>query len=413
MSQLVDRWRSGIELLSPEERGGPEATAYLRDVAKAVHRRAQVGAEHPRAPSADRIFSAIQGLIRQNPDATDADLFDALARDRTALRACHDFEAQAQAADSEPRWKPLAQFSGSPAPEAVVWRECGTLRDRWPVVSAGEPGILSGPGGVGKSTLALALAVVSARAWDEGRSEADCLGLQVRPGPVLLVSYEDVPARLANRVERAGEIPKALDVIEPPGPLHLGNRKIPGSAAPTSTWRTLERWCEGHPLGLVVIDPVGDALLGVDASDAEAVRCFMGAVSRLPGSPGVLLVGHDTKAARTAVEGGRKPGAGAISGTSAWHDRARGVVHVRDVGGEKLVYQCLKSNHGRRYWGGVLRPHISSAMAFAGFRLDSEGVKSAEEMQAWLEKAPPRARGAKSNGDAVTGRPGVYAPEDV
>ena len=41
---------------------------------------------------------------------------------------------------------------------------------------------------------------------------------------------------------------------------------------------------------------------------------------------GVLLVAHDTKAARNAAARGEDPGAGVVAGSAAWYDGARGVL---------------------------------------------------------------------------------------
>ena len=41
---------------------------------------------------------------------------------------------------------------------------------------------------------------------------------------------------------------------------------------------------------------------------------------------GVLLVAHDTKSARNLAIAGLDPGAGAVAGSAAWYDGARGVL---------------------------------------------------------------------------------------
>ena len=59
---------------------------------------------------------------------------------------------------------PLAVFQDEPEPPPVLWQADPDPSHRFanPVLSAGEVAVLSGPGGLGKSTLTLALAVEAA-----------------------------------------------------------------------------------------------------------------------------------------------------------------------------------------------------------------------------------------------------------
>ena len=84
---------------------------------------------------------------------------------------------------------------------------------------------------------------------------------------------------------------------------------------------------------------------------------------------GVLVVAHDTKAARNEAKASGEPGAGAVAGSAQWFDAARGVLylhadpHVADC----RIVECIKANHGRRGWGARLREVTGKDGRFSGF----------------------------------------------
>ena len=69
---------------------------------------------------------------------------------------------------------------------------------------------------------------------------------------------------------------------------------------------------------------------------------------------GILLVAHNTKAARNATRWGGDPGAGAVAGSASWFDAARNVLYLRRISEGERLLESLKSNHGRPGWGAVL-----------------------------------------------------------
>ena len=86
----------------------------------------------------------------------------------------------------------LADAWDAPPPKPVLWRDPGPGAKDYgeALIGAGEVGILSGPGGAGKSTIAIALAR-AARPEDCPDGFGAACGLRIRSGPVAILSYED------------------------------------------------------------------------------------------------------------------------------------------------------------------------------------------------------------------------------
>ena len=291
----------------------------------------------------------------------------------------------------EPRPQPRAigAFWSMPEPEPVLWRdsESGDDDEGAPahsVLAAGETAVLAGAGGCGKSVIALALAAAAASAERRGFSTA--CGLRVRGGGAVVLSYEDSPVRIAHRLKRAGwQEDLALRVVEPTLPLFpLGaNPDRPREHARAPFWEPV--WTEireAHP-SLVLLDTGPKAMGGVADYTPGPVISFYQALEReaQAGGFGVLLVAHDTKAARS----GGDPGAGAIAGSHQWHDCARGALHLardRDDA-SALLLECVKANHGPRGWGARLCAIEDGRGIFAGFQaerlLDPKAMLEARE----------------------------------
>ena len=293
-------------------------------------------------------------------------------------------DADPVAAPAPPR--PLTDWRDAPEPAAVVWRhDADPNAERWPLVSVGEPAILSGAGGTGKSYVSLALALSAAQAGASG----DALGFGMRGGPVLLAAYEDSGPRLAGRVSRiAGgkdNVPwDALHVMPDPGPLFVtGGPRHPGEVRPSATWAALWRAVETLRPSLIILDPAAELIEGADANQPGPVRAFMRALAAESErhDAGVLIVAHDTKANRNETQGGGKPGPGAVAGSAAWQDRARAVAFMGldPAGGRRI--EVIKSNHGRDGWGMALAARQSRFEHFAGWQM----------ADAWAERPPKKA----------------------
>lgn len=265
---------------------------------------------------------------------------------------------------------PLADVDRT-LPPAVIWRDDGQTDPSKvdPLLSVGEVALLSGAGGLGKSSLALELAD-AAGGWQSGVSSAVC-GLRVTGGGALVVSYEDSPARLAQRVgwfPRTGWPPEAivsaqkhLYVWRNPEPLWIAAAERGGDSRAASSWRDLWERIRAANCRLVVIDPASAALADVSTSETGPVRAFLRALTReaQPAGDwqgcGVLIVTHDTKAGRDAAAQGQNPGAQAVGGSAAWFDGARGVLALERSRSGAILLLCAKANYAPSGWALELR----------------------------------------------------------
>ncbi|MCY3755943.1 MAG: AAA family ATPase [Alphaproteobacteria bacterium] len=307
--------------------------------------------------------------------------------------------------------QPLAAWRDAPEPPAVVWRhDDGPGANRWPLASVGEPAILSGAGGTGKSYAALALALSAVQAG-EG-SEGNALGFGVRGGPVLLAAYEDSGPRLAGRGARiAGgrdNVPwNALHVLPNPGPLFVtGGPRRPGEVSPAPQWDTLWRTAEAIRPSLIVLDPAAELIEGADANQPGPVRAFMRALAAASErhNAGVLIVAHDTKGNRATVRHGGAPGDGAVAGSASWTDRARGVAFMGPdplaLAGRQI--EIIKANHGRDGWGMKLAARANRFDGFAGWQL-TEALDAGAVSWEPMEKPKNGKRQAAGNGSKEDG----------
>ena len=222
-----------------------------------------------------------------------------------------------------------------------------------------------------------------ARAEAESATRADvpwetACGLAVRPGPVVLVSYEDRPARITARLramETTDAVLERLHIVIEPEPLWRPADKTTGGACVTAAFRSLVERLNALRPSLVVLDPISAAAGSLNLNDGGTARYAMRSLAKLSAELGVgiLIVAHDTKSARGAVHEGRLPGAGAVGGSAQWFDAARGVLYMR-LGPEsdpnidrELV--ALKVNNGAAGWVIPLAEDYSDDGAFRGLRL--------------------------------------------
>ena len=329
------------------------------------------------------------------------------ARDRRADFADR-LQALAASADAlAPRLEPLAAARDEPEPAPVLWRDAdGRFADA--VLSVGEVALLSGEGGLGKSYVTLALAVAGALAGDLHHEYGAACGLHVTSGPVVLVSYEDSPARMFGRLRRMGNDAAAvhLHTARHPMPLWTADRNRGSTSQQAAWWGDLWRYVGEVGARLVVIDPASAALADMSPGESGPVRAFLRAltVEAERATAGVLVVTHSTKAARSAARVGDDPGAGVVAGSAAWYDGARGVLTLAtspDNPGARIL-ECVKANYGRKGWGAVLRERTTEAGDFAGLEFRGEDGDRINDVRIWMQNHKGGARNGRGTPDYMS-----------
>ena len=221
----------------------------------------------------------------------------------------------------------------------------------------------------------------------------------------MLVSYEDAPARIALRLKwiNGNAVPPGLHLWPDPEPLWVAAADRGGESHAGNQWDAL--WREIRAIGarLVVVDPVSAALADVSTTETGPVRAFLRALTREAAPDedagwrgcGVLLVAHDTKAARNALARGEDPGAGVVAGSAAWYDGARGVLSLMRVPiGEDRLLECVKANYGRTGWGARLAERTDTGGAYRGLELAERLDRSRLET---VKSPPKRSKVAATN----------------
>ena len=313
-----------------------------------------------------------QALFALVLDAADRFVADEARTDYHALIALDAFNVTAERlAPALPMFVPLADYAGSTPPLAIIWRDepgINELKPAVPVLSETTVSLLSGMGGGGKTTLVLSLAITAARGGG-----ATC-GLCTRPGPVVILCYEDSPETLHARARQiiGGPVPADVLIWPSPSPLWVTADLRSGTAEPGPDWARLwENVGRINPT-FVVFDPL-TAAAAFNQNEAALARAFMAAVAdeaRNSGSA-VLIVGHDTKSTRSNPLDSDP--AGAVAGSGTFHDAARGVLHFRRPVGKKdpltprqRALACVKSNFGPSRWEIILEERYRGHL-FVGF----------------------------------------------
>lgn len=327
-------------------------------------------------------------------DMATADLLLGIEARARRLRELADASASASLL------RPVVDFASMPQPAPVLWRDPGSYNPHVEhcdaVLSIGEVALLSAAGGLGKSTATLEIASAAAAAADLGLPFGAACGLRATPGPVVLVSYEDAPARIAARLRWAADSDLSAGIVlwPDPEPLWSADPDARGASRHGPQWDALWREVRSAGARLLVIDPVSAALADVSTSETGPVRAFLRALSSAAAPDhdaqwdgcGVLLVAHDTKSARDAVRRGEDPGAGVVAGSAAWYDGARGVLTLlRDPRSDctDRLLECVKANYGRTGWGARLSERTGPSDAFHGLEqtecLDRAGLDAAKK----------------------------------
>ena len=327
---------------------------HLRLVARCAQRRDRLELAAQRTPE----------TIERNPHADEAELLAGLEHGARHVR-----ELLTGPGGAAPVVASAADYADAPQPAPVLWRDDPARPDATDydaVLSVGEVAILASAGGLGESTLVLEIASAAVAAANFDRASMAACGLAVAAGPVVVVSYEDAPARIAHRLTwcNAGNVPAGVHLAPDPAPLWVAAGDRGGESHPGPDWERLWRAVRDLGARLVVIDPVSAALADVDTAQTGPVRSFLRALTAeaTAAGAGVLLVAHDTKAARDASRRGDDAGAGVVAGSAAWYDGARGVLSLVDdpepESSDRLL-TCVKANYGRTGWGARLTERLA------------------------------------------------------
>ena len=304
------------------------------------------------------------------------------------------------------------EWRNQPDPDPVIWRDHAQFPDA--VLSSGEVAVLSGAGKSGKSYIALALAVAAAQAEARGSDYGKACGLRVAALPVVVLSYEDAPKRIDERVAALDTGASVRLIPDPPRLFHFDTSRQWGrSEAWAPVWAAIS---EADP-GLVVID-TGPKAMGGETNDGGAVIAFLQALESeaRSGGFGVLLTAHDTKAHRNQVKAGEAPDAGAIAGSGQWHDSPRGVLYLskHGPGDAPRILEAIKCSYGNDGWGASLLPDYRDRENKAGYRGLSLGQNlapgqvEAKRIEFEVARKNPEAKGGGRGGKKAAA--GDYAP---
>jgi RecA-family ATPase len=238
--------------------------------------------------------------------------------------------------------------------DAGDWEGQNTEPRQWIVhdrIPRGEPGILSGDGGTGKTKLALQLAAAVAAGlpdWIGGVVDID--------GPVLMFSAEEKLKEMHRRMTDVlchRKLPfSSLSgrfhfICDPEDPV-LGKTDRNGVLEPTESLLRLERTVAMYKPVLVIIENAADVYAG-NENDRFNVTCFvrrlLGSLTR-PSDATVMLLQHPSVT-------GLSDGTGR-AGSTAWNNAGRWRNHFttiksRDQDDFDLglrQYEVIKNNYG-------------------------------------------------------------------
>jgi len=245
-------------------------------------------------------------------------------------------------------WKNISFEALTNAPPARQWLVRQPEGDG--LLPRGCAGIVASAGGCGKTHVAIAAAVsiATGRPWLGHFDIAeDAVG-----GRVLLLLGEEDQAEVERRMwriatalnlstsEREACAAKIVAVPLAGEQVHL-TESLAGRLVETSRLVELRRKLEqGSDWALVVIDPLSRFFGGdVEVSNEAATRCLQSgeSLTKMPGSPTVLIMAHSSKVARSA-------GSANVRGVTGLSDAARWVATLT-AKGDEVLFEQIKSNY--------------------------------------------------------------------
>jgi RecA-family ATPase len=232
--------------------------------------------------------------------------------------------------------------------DASQWEGVPVEPRRWIApnrIPVGEPGIMSGDGGTGKTKLALQFAVAITaclRDWIGGVVDAE--------GPVVVMSAEEKLKEMHRRTLDVIEH-RGLSFSDLRGGLHficdhdnpvLGALDRNGVVQPTMSLLRLEKTVAAIRPALVIIENAADVYGGSEIDRSNVTRFMRGLLGRLtvPCESTVMLIQHPSVA-------GLNDGTGR-SGSTGWNNSGRwrnNFTRVKDEDGLRQ-FEAVKNNYG-------------------------------------------------------------------
>ena len=271
-----------------------------------------------------------------------------------------DYDGYPESADGEPNYAPMNGATAAPANKAPTeilpfetfdasqWEGVPISPRRWIAhnrIPEGEPGIMSGDGGTGKTKLALQLAAAVAgglRDWIGGTVDAD--------GPVIVVSAEEKLKEMHRRTSDIIEH-RGLSFRNLRGALHficdqdnpvLGALDRNSVVQPTVSLLRLERTVAAIRPALVIIENAADVYGGNESDRPNVTRFMRGLLGRLtvPCESTVMLIQHPSVS-------GLSDGTGR-SGSTGWNNSGRwrcNFTKAKDSDNLRQL-EIIKNNYG-------------------------------------------------------------------
>jgi RecA-family ATPase len=252
------------------------------------------------------------------------------------------------------------------------------------MLQLGNVGLFTSSGGVGKTSavIELAVCVATRRRWfdtyeigDEARghvavvlAEEDADELHRRMYSVAR-SLDLDESEIARVLERVVVLPLAGSSSS----LALVGPDEVGAYAPTLALRELQARLEGREWSLVVLDPLSHFAPDAEASNqaATAMVQALGALTRAPGRPTVLVVHHTSKIARTNGTPDARGVTGLTDGARWWAT----LENAKDDEGGGAYFLQRKSNYSRP----MQAPGLYLVRGDGRLRASSEGETRARE----------------------------------
>jgi RecA-family ATPase len=267
-------------------------------------------------------------------------------------------------ADGEPDYEPMNGATAAPANQRLVmapaeilpfetfdaseWEGVPIEQRRWIAhnrIPVGEPGIMSGDGGTGKTKLALQLAAAIAaclRDWIGGVVDAE--------GQVIVFSAEEKLKEMHRRTSDIIEH-RGLSFAALRGGLHficdqddavLGAGDRNGIVQPTMSLLRLERTVAAIRPALVIVENAADVYSGNESDRPNVTRFMRGLLGRLtaPCESAVMLIQHPSVS-------GLNDGTGR-SGSTGWNNSGRwrcNFTKIKDSDDLRQL-EIVKNNYG-------------------------------------------------------------------